>query len=367
MTSDAGDAGRPLRLGPRTQQRLAVELTAGPQRGLCAEPRASSTLQIGRATDNELQLKGADVAPYHVDLVAREDGVWVVDLGGASGTWLDDLRLERAVIPYGNELRVGEHRLRVTQEAPVELGREEIPDAALPLVAFARRYREALALAARFAAGRVPVLLCGEPGTGKRFLARLVHGWSGRGGALVECSAAGDATAVAARLFGHAPRSHRGAELGGAGSLQRARGGTLFLANVERLPLEVQGLLSRALRDGSASPLGSNQPLALDARWVFATGVDLRPLVNRGYFLEELYFRMAAARVEVPPLRERLEDLELLVRHFEALLGVEDPIGPGVVERLRRRYFHENLRELAQLVRAARCEPELAGETTHHD
>ena len=75
----------------------------------------------------------------------------------------------------------------------------------------------------------------------------------------------------------------------------------------------------------------------------------------------------ASQRDPDAPLRERLEDLELLVRHFEALLGVEDPIGPGVVERLRRRYFHENLRELAQLVRAARCEPELAGETTHHD
>ncbi len=357
MNSEPRDAGRPLRLGPRSQLRLAVELTGGPNLGLRAEPRSSSSLQIGRATDNELQLKGEGVAAYHLELSAQEAGVLVDDLGSPGGTWLDELRLERALIPYGSELRVGEHRLRVDSAAEVELEREELPPLTLPLVTFARRYREALALAARFAPGRVPVLVRAEPGAGKRALARVVHEWSRREGPWVECSAAGDATAVAARLFGHAQGSHRSAAFGGTGALRRAHGGTLYLSDFERLPPEVQGLLARALRDGAAAPLGSNQHYPVEARWVFGCTEDLRRAVNQGHFLEELYFRSAAARVELPPLRERLEDLELLVRHFEAVLDIQEPLGPGLLERLKRRYFQHNLRELAELVRAARDEP----------
>lgn len=297
------------------------------------------------------------MAAYHAQLTAMEGGVEVEDLGSAAGTWLDDTRLERAVIPYGTELRIGEHRLHVSEQPALELEREELPATTLTLVSFSRRYREALALGARFASGRVPVLVRGELGSGKRTLARLVHEWSRREGPFLECSAAGDATEVAARLFGHAPRSHRAAEAGGVGALERAAGGTLYVSQVERLAPEVQGLLARALLDGAAAPLGSNQHYPLDARFVFGTERDLRRAVNQGYFREELFFRIAAARLELPPLRDRREDLELLVRHFEALFGVDVPLGPGQLERLGRRYFHGNLRELAQLVRAARPQP----------
>ncbi|MGE0323809.1 MAG: sigma 54-interacting transcriptional regulator [Polyangiaceae bacterium] len=354
MNSEPQDAGRPLRLGPRTQLRLVVELTGGPNLGLSAESRSSGSLQIGRATDNELQLKGADVAAYHVELAALEAGVRVDDLGSTSGTWVDELRIERALIPYGSELRVGEHRLRVDAAPAVELPREELPGLATPGVSFARRYREVLALAARFAPGRVPVLVQGEAGAGKRRLARAVHEWSGREGPWVECSAAGDATSVAARLFGHLPGSHRSGEAGGTGAIQRTQAGTLYVSDVERLAPEVQSMLARVLRDGSAAPLGSNHAYPVTARWIFGCGEDLRRAVNQGYFHEELYFRIAAARVELPPLRDRLEDLELLVRHFEGLFGIEEPLGAGQVERLKRRHFHENLRELGELVRAAR-------------
>ncbi|MCA9640124.1 MAG: sigma 54-interacting transcriptional regulator, partial [Myxococcales bacterium] len=331
MNSESRDAGRPLRLGPRSQFRLAVELVGGPNRGLSAEPRSSGSLQIGRATDNELQLKGEGMAAYHLELTAHEGGAHVEDLGSASGTWFDELRIERAMVPYGSELRVGEHRLRVDGATTVELEREELPSLSIPTVAFARRYREALALGARFASGRVPVLLQGEPGAGKRFLARVIHEWSGREGPWVECSAAGDATAVAARIFGHTPGSHRGASAGGEGAIQRAKAGTLYVSDVDRMPPETQGMLARALRDGATAPLGSNQAFPVDARWVFGCSQDLRRAVNQGYFLEELYFRIAAARVTAPPLRDRLEDLELLVRHFEGLLNITEPLGPGQI------------------------------------
>lgn len=356
---DPAPPARPLRLGPRTQSRLAVSLVAGPQLGERVEPRLSGTLQIGRASDNDVQLREPQAALYHLELSVEGDGFRAFDLGTRSGTWQGAARVVHGVLPWGSELRVGDSVLRVEPAPSVELPGLELPPAP-KFVASSQRVRVALASLTRFAPGRVPILLCGARGTGKATLARLAHDWAeaadqaappGVARPWVEVSCSGSAREVAARLFGYVQGAFRGALEDAPGALSRAAGGTLLLRAVDELPPEVQALLAEALGVNEFCPLGTNQRLPLEARLVCATTQDLRASVNAGYFREDLYFRIGAARLELPELRERLEDLEPLVRQFEADSGfAAGRLGPGWTERVRGRRFHGNLRELRELV-----------------
>ncbi|MFW5751180.1 MAG: sigma-54-dependent transcriptional regulator [Planctomycetota bacterium] len=209
------------------------------------------------------------------------------------------------------------------------------------------------------APGNQPVLVTGETGTGKELIACAIHRASRRQGAFVAANVAGiDSTVLADTLFGHRRGAFTGAETDRPGLVERATSGTLFLDEIGDLAPESQIKLLRLLQEREYHPLGSDEPVPTDARVVAATMRDLEALVAAGSFRQDLYYRLHQHRVHLPPLRERREDLALLLPHFAAAaaadLGLDTPhIPPEACDVLAACQLRGNVRELEALVREA--------------
>jgi DNA-binding NtrC family response regulator len=201
-----------------------------------------------------------------------------------------------------------------------------------------------------------PLLITGESGTGKELVARAVHRLAGSGGPLVAVNIAGlDDNVFADTLFGHVRGAFTGAEGSRAGMVERAAGGTLFLDEIGDLSLGSQVKLLRLLQEGEYYPLGSDQPRKAKVRIIVATHQDLTAKQAEGRFRKDLYYRLRAHHVHLPPLRERKDDLPLLLDHFLAEaareLGKKPPTPPKELAVLLGTYaFPGNVRELKSMV-----------------
>jgi transcriptional regulator with GAF, ATPase, and Fis domain len=220
--------------------------------------------------------------------------------------------------------------------------------------------RRALRALEQVAPADTTVLLLGETGTGKELLARAVHAGSARRGRpfiRVDCGAIAPGL-VESELFGHERGSFTGALQQRLGRFELAQGGTLFLDEVGEIPPDVQVKLLRVLQEGEIERVGSGTPIRIDARIIAATNRDLQADVAAGRFRADLYYRLSAFPIRAPPLRERLEDLPLLVDHllarFQRKLGRRlRALAPGSMERLRGYAWPGNVRELQNVLERA--------------
>jgi DNA-binding NtrC family response regulator len=211
---------------------------------------------------------------------------------------------------------------------------------------------------ARVAPSEAGVLVTGENGTGKELVARALHRQSRRAaGPLVRMNCAAlPAELFESELFGHVRGAFTGAISSRRGRFERASGGTLFLDEIGEIPLALQPKLLRALEEGEVERIGADGPTRVDCRIVAATNRNLRDRVTEGSFREDLYFRLKVVPVEVPPLRERREDVPLLVEHFLGLarrenrLRFEHRFSGEALEALRAYDWPGNVRELRNLV-----------------
>jgi DNA-binding NtrC family response regulator len=201
----------------------------------------------------------------------------------------------------------------------------------------------------------LPVLISGETGTGKELVARAVHGESPRHPApfiAVSCAAVPEEL-LEAELFGYARGAFTGADADHEGLLRAASGGTVLFDGVSETPPAVQAKLLRVLDSGRVRPVGGSEEVEIDVRYLFTTSRDLRALAEEGSFRRDLFFRVSAFHLDVPPLRERLEDLAELVAHFRALAAspAEAPVfTEGALRALASHAWPGNVRELENLV-----------------
>lgn len=197
------------------------------------------------------------------------------------------------------------------------------------------------------------VLVLGESGTGKELVARHIHFAGPRQKkpfVVVNCAAIPD-NLVESELFGHEKGAFTGAETSRSGKFETADGGTIFLDEIGDMHLPSQAKLLRVLQDGCVERVGAVQPRKVDVRVIVATNCNLQKRVEDGQFREDLYFRLEVLPIELPPLRERIEDLPLLVAHFREKLakklGIEPPpIDPGLLDVFRRYRWPGNVREM---------------------
>jgi transcriptional regulator with GAF, ATPase, and Fis domain len=219
--------------------------------------------------------------------------------------------------------------------------------------------RETMAQVAAVASRNSTVLLLGETGTGKEMIARAIHARSPRAHrALVKVDCAALApTLIESELFGHVRGAFTGATRERPGRFEQAHGGTVFLDEVGDIPLELQSRLLRVVQDREVDPVGGARPVTVDVRIIAATRRDLREEVAAGRFREDLYYRLAVVPILLPPLRDRLDDIPLLVRHFLAkhAPGRSDRMqaSDAAVARLTRHDWPGNVRELENLVERA--------------
>lgn len=201
-----------------------------------------------------------------------------------------------------------------------------------------------------------PVLITGETGVGKELIARALHGLSGRTGQLVEVNAAGlDDTMFSDTLFGHVRGAFTGAERAREGLIRQAEGGTLLLDEIGDLPFASQVRLLRLLQEFKFLPLGADVPVRVDVRVIVATNHDLNQLKAQGSFRSDLFYRLQVHHIHVPPLRERMDDLPVLLNHFirkaAAVLEKKPPAYPRELLSLLGTYsFPGNVRELESMV-----------------
>lgn len=232
----------------------------------------------------------------------------------------------------------------------------EHPEAFAALVTEAKPMRAIFQYAEAIAATPLPVLVTGETGVGKELIAGAIHTLSGRQGAFVAVNAAGlDDALFSDALFGHKRGGFTGADRDRPGLVEQSAGGTLFLDEIGDLAAPSQVKLLRLLQEGTYYPIGSDVLKRTDARVIVATNRDLRALQSSGQFRKDLYYRLQAHHLHLPPLRERRDDLPLLVEHFLAKaareLGRPKPTAPRELFKLLGAYsFPGNIRELEGMV-----------------
>jgi two-component system, NtrC family, response regulator GlrR len=304
----------------------------------------------GSAEGVGLCVRDRTVSHLHAELEPREDGLWVRDLGSLNGTYINEVRVTQGRVPPDGSLRLGSVAIRVSYDI-AQLSVELWPgDRFGPLVGASIAMRRLFARMAKIATTTLSILIVGETGTGKELAAHAVHLASPRRDGpfvVVDCAALPE-NLVESELFGHVRGAFTGAEQPRAGAIESGDGGTVFLDEIGELPLAMQPKLLRAVESRQVRRVGDSQHRTVDVRFVSATHRDLREMVNRGAFREDLFFRLAALTVTLPPLRDRPEDVPLLARHL-APPGTP-PFDAAVLAELGSRPWLGNVRELRNFV-----------------
>jgi two-component system, NtrC family, nitrogen regulation response regulator GlnG len=227
----------------------------------------------------------------------------------------------------------------------------------LPLIGRCPAMQEIYRVLARLTQTDLTVMITGESGTGKELVARALHQYGKRrNGSFVAINmAAIPRELIESELFGHEKGAFTGAQNRHTGRFEQAEGGTLFLDEIGDMPMEAQTRLLRVLQQGEYTTVGGRTPIKSNVRIIAATNRDLQQQIDQGLFREDLFYRLNVVPLRLPPLRERLDDIPDLVRHFLAIAAREGlpPKGfePAAIERLKRYHWPGNVRELENLVR----------------
>lgn len=251
----------------------------------------------------------------------------------------------------------------LNQDPQQAIGREEMSEEEFPLPGLVYRNATMRELSKRIHKTRnskLPVLITGEPGTGKEGIARAIHLLSDRHtGPFVafNCTIV-TRELISSQLFGHRKGSFTGADANYLGSIRVAQGGTLFLDEIGDLPLELQPKLLRFLQEGEVHPLGETKPVKVDVRVLTATNRDLEAMVQQGLFREDLYYRINILRFHLPPLRERREEIPPLAFHLLERFSQEAhktglTFTPEALARITTADWPGNVRQLANEIQRA--------------
>jgi two-component system nitrogen regulation response regulator GlnG len=228
---------------------------------------------------------------------------------------------------------------------------------AIPLVGRSPAMQEIYRVLARLMQTDLTVMISGESGTGKELVAKALHDYGKRrNGPFVAVNmAAIPRDLIESELFGHERGAFTGANARASGRFEQAEGGTLFLDEIGDMPMEAQTRLLRVLQQGEYTTVGGRTAIKTDVRIVAASNKDLRILIQQGLFREDLFFRLNVVPLRLPPLRERIEDLPDLIRHFFALAEKDGlpskKLDALALERLKQHRWPGNVRELENLAR----------------
>jgi DNA-binding NtrC family response regulator len=310
----------------RHAERYRLTVQSGTQAGEAIEG-AGAIVRVGSKEGNQVRIVNETVSRYHFEIEPTANGFLLRDLGSTNGTFLDGYRVKEVYLPRRCALKAGEVTLAfeaLGEDVLIELSAQDRFGDALGRSA---AMRELFSVLEKVAPRDLTVLLEGESGTGKERLAEAIHYKSARarGRFVVFDCASVPAQLMESELLGHERGAFTGAQARRIGRFEEASGGTLFLDEIGELPLELQPKLLRALERREIRRVGGAGVIPVDVRVVAATNRDLPREINRGAFREDLYYRLAVVRVRVPPLRERRDDIALLVEHFvrDALDGDE--------------------------------------------
>ncbi|MBI2839425.1 MAG: sigma 54-interacting transcriptional regulator [Acidobacteria bacterium] len=299
----------------REQASTVLRLISGPDAGreFPLLP-ASPVVRVGREPDNDLVLSDPTASRHHIEILQRPEGHLLRDLSSTNGTLLDGLRVREAFVPPNACVRVGTTDIKFVS---AQHGEEPAPEFA-GLYGQSEKMREVFRLISKVASTPLTALITGETGTGKELVARAIHKLSPRADApfiVFDCSAVPEEL-MENELYGHQKGAFTGAMNMKKGIFELADEGTVFLDEVGELSMQQQPKLLRFLERQEVRRLGSTQGLTVDVRVIAATNRYLDEEMQAGRFREDLFYRVSVIQIHLPPLRERPEDVPLLVQHF---------------------------------------------------
>jgi transcriptional regulator with GAF, ATPase, and Fis domain len=315
--------------------------------------------RVGSHVSNDVVITDQTISRFHCRIERGSAGWTVVDCGSTNGTRIDGVKILTAELERESVISIGDSVLRIRADglrAPSEL---PITPPFGALVGGSSAMQKLFQLLERVAPSEIDVLLQGESGTGKELVAsEIVQRGSRANGpfVVVDCGALSPSL-IESELFGHVRGAFTGADRDREGAFEVADGGTVFLDEIGELPLDLQPKLLRALESREVRRVGRTKTTPIDVRVLAATHRDLEREVNRGRFREDLYYRLAKVSVRIPPLRDRLEDVPMLVRRFLAAMGarnVEDVLAstfpPEVLVEMQSYDWPGNVRELRNYI-----------------
>jgi DNA-binding NtrC family response regulator len=312
---------------------------------------------VGRDSGANIVVSDPEVSAFHCELRAVSEGILVKDLGSTNGTFLGPVRVRQAIVATASELTVGHSKIAIEPQAKrrVDVG---FADRFGPLVGGSAKMRRVFGVLERVAATPLSTLIVGESGTGKGLVAKAIHEASERKDGpfvVVDCGSI-PPTLAESILFGHEKGAFTGAGERRKGALAEADGGTVFLDELGELPIELQPKLLRALSEKEVTRVGGAAFEPIDVRVLAATRRDLGAEMNAGRFRSDLFFRIAQVRVELPPLRERLSDLPLLVEDVCRRVGEPQHVTTvlsWIEQRMASHDWPGNVRELVNVASVA--------------
>ncbi len=312
-------------------------------------------LQVGADRSCDLILSDPQVSRRHAELSVTSEGIRVRDLGSTNGTFCQGAKISEIIVAAGSIVTFGGTQVQI-----VSADKPTLPPSPRnrfgAMVGTSIAMRELYSVLEMAGPTDVTVLIEGESGTGKELVARALHDHSARARVplvVVDCSAISEEL-LDSQLFGHVRGAFTGAAHDRKGAFVEASGGTLFLDELGELPLPSQAKLLRALEDQTVMPVGSDKRVKVDTRVVAATHRNLLEMVSRKEFRFDLYYRLAVVHAHLPPLRDRLEDIPLLIANFYEGRGVEPgPIEGPNLERLMKNAWPGNIRELRNVLERA--------------
>jgi transcriptional regulator with GAF, ATPase, and Fis domain len=328
---------------------------------------SGDVIRIGKVEGNDLVLPEETVSRVHCEIIRDAKGHLLRDLHSTNGTFLDGAEIREAYVRAGAVITVGTVQLKFQ---PYEERIEILPsekEALGELVGKSLPMREIYGLVERIAPTEATVLIEGETGTGKDLVARTLHDLSRRKAApfiVVDCGAVSP-TVIESELFGHEKGAFTGAVATRQGAFEQAgmAGGTIFLDEIGELSLDLQPKLLRVLEQREIRRVGGNRTIKVDIRVLAATKQDLAKEVQKGKFREDLYFRLSVVPIHMPPLRDRKEDLPLLVQSFlQKLDGPPRTLDESAMQSLMTHDWPGNVRELRNVLeRGVYLSPGAAG------
>jgi DNA-binding NtrC family response regulator len=314
-------------------------------------------VRIGSAPNNDVTIFDPSVSRYHCELRHTEDGFLLRDLGSTNGSVVSGLRIKEALIQDEVLIQIGRSTIRfvpghdearVNPSTDVKFG---------DLVGRSQGMRDIFGILEKVSATDLTVTIQGETGTGKDLVARAIHEASPRadGPFVVFDAGAVASNLIESELFGHEKGAFTGATEQRHGAFERADGGTLFIDEIGELALELQPKLLRALEQREVQRVGGAKRIPVDVRVICATNRSLVEEVKKARFRDDLYFRISVVVLSLPPLRDRREDIELLVQAFLSRGEPKMTAAPDAISVLQNYDWPGNVRELRNVIETARA------------
>lgn len=343
-----------IRLDEQTElsrRRCKLVVTRGPDVGRSIE-LAAHTIRVGKMADNDLVLTDNTVSRYHFEIFQAPSGAYAIrDLKSTNGVFLDNTRIKEGYLNPGSVVTIGNTDLKFTpydEKMQIPPSRNETFGS---MVGRNQKMRKIFGILEKVSPTDVTVIIEGETGTGKELVARGIHTNSKRNDkpfTVVDCGAV-QSNLIESELFGHEKGAFTGAIASRQGAFELAHGGTIFLDELGELPLELQPKLLRVLEQREIKRVGGSKTIKVDVRIIAATNRNLEEEVKKGTFREDLFFRLSVVRIWLPPLRERRDDIPLIVKKI-----LDEKDGTGIDNealRVLMNYdWRGNIRELKNAI-----------------